>query len=117
MCSLKSFGDVSLFLNGVKKRKFMCHLKHGDKIEAKSGAFEVKFTSEKKKRTWSQKFPPEITQPEVDSALFPVGWSEPGHNLIYFRPKDCSRFGSNKGCGLNQVFIIVILFRLNKNLI
>jgi len=104
LCSLKSFGDVSLFLNGVKKSKFLCHLKHGDKIEAKSGAFEVKFTSDKKKRTWSKKFTPEMPHPTVDNALFPAGWSEPGHNLIYFRPNDCSRFGSNKGFGLNNAF-------------
>lgn len=93
-CSIKSYGDVEIRINNELKRKIFHHLKDGDTIKTQNKVFTIRLESGSKKRTYSSCFK-ERTLPKIDNS-FPVGWSEPAHHLLYYRPKDCTRFRSNK---------------------
>ena len=99
-CSIKSFGPVQLKINGETKSKFFEQLTEGDVIETSIGEkYKIKILSSARKRKYSTSFKSDNLHPNFDET-FPDGWSEPGHNLIYYRPRDASRFHSNKGTAL-----------------
>ena len=88
-CAIKCFGNVKMSCG-----KF-CHFSDGDKFELLGQNFTVRVAFTALKRKFSSVI--SGTSEEIDiPEVFPIGWSEPGDYLMYYRPEDSSRFKSNK---------------------
>ena len=88
-CAIKCYGDVKL-----KTGKF-CHFSDGDQFELLGKEFTVTVAVTPIKRKFSSAFSEPANELEIPE-IFPVGWSQPGDFLMYYRPEDTSLFKSNK---------------------
>ena len=86
VCSLKSTGKIPLTYQDEEKKKFMIYLEENDSFIINGQKVETQLIQKKaRKRKWRLRNG-SVSSVVLDKDIFPVGWSEPGHNLIYYRP-------------------------------
>ena len=90
VCSLKSTGKIPLTYQDEEKKKFMIYLEESDSFIVNGKKVETQLVQKKsRKRKWRlRESPSEVSSLVLDNDTFPIGWSEPGHNLIYYRPNE-----------------------------
>lgn len=88
VCSLKSTGKIPLTYQDEEKKKFMIYLEENDYFIINGQKVETQLIQKKaRKRKWRLR-DTTVSSVVLDKDIFPIGWSEPGHNLIYYRPSE-----------------------------
>ena len=88
VCSLKSTGKIPINYQNEEKKKFMIYLEDNDLFIINGQKVETKLVQKKvRKRKWCLR-DESVSSLLLDKDTFPIGWSEPGHKLIYYRPAE-----------------------------
>jgi hypothetical protein len=102
-CSILLNGSIEINVNEEKvPPNKLFHIQENDTFIIGNQKFTIQIEYNSRKRIYSSFFDSEDIENKpgitsISDELFPIGWSEPAHNLMYFRPKNDSRFRSHKG--------------------
>ena len=98
MCAIKSHGKFPIKIYGETKNKFCIWLKDEDEFQVGDTVVKTKLFKKKPRKIFTTAFDNEKSTKKIifDSTQFQSGWNEPGNEIIYYRPRDVSLFGSNK---------------------